>query len=133
MPSPISVLLNAILSATDTLTTPSPTVFSRNLNNPNLAVATTFFADMYFQANSGGSSVPLPGGGPSFVGYVKNNDVATNLTVSWIAVGAAASTFVMVPGGVWIYFQPTEGAGGFTSLTLTAAAGTINTEVFAAR
>jgi hypothetical protein len=40
---------------------------------------------------------------------------------------------VLVPGGVFIYFLPTEGAGGFTAMTLTASAGTINTKVLLAK
>lgn len=128
----LSILLNAILSATDTSISPSPTVFIRNLNNPNLSTGLVFFANEFFQASNAGSPVTLPAS-PSFIAYVKNLDAAQNLTVAWTPTGGASSSFVCVPGGVFIYFQPTEGAGGFTAMTLTAAAGTINTEVFVAK
>lgn len=129
----LSILLNAILSATDTSLNPSPTIFTRNLNNPNLTTGLVFFANEFFQASNAGSPVTLPAA-TCWIAYIKNLDPATNLTVAWTAVGAAgSSTFVCVPGGVFIYFQPTEAAGGFTAITLTAAAGTINTEVFVAK
>ena len=128
----ISVLLNATLSATDTTLSPSVTIVTRNLNNPTLA-GTVVFYDPFFQAAAGGSAVTLPAA-TCWVGYVKNLDVAANLTVAWTAVGAAgSSSMVLVPGGIFIYLQPTEGAGGFTAMTLTASAGTINTEVFIAK
>jgi hypothetical protein len=128
----ISVLLNATLSATDTTLSPSVTVVTRNLNNPTLA-GTVVFYDPFFQAAAGGSAVTLPAA-TCWVAYVKNLDAAANLTVAWTAIGAAgSSTFLLVPGGVFIYLQPTEGAGGFTAMTLTASAGTINTEVFVAK
>jgi hypothetical protein len=128
----ISVLLNATLSATDTTLSPSVTVVTRNLNNPTLA-GTVVFYDPFFQAAAGGSAVTLPAA-TCWIAYVKNLDAAANLTVAWTAVGAAgSSTMLLVPGGVFLYFQPTEGAGGFTAMTLTASAGTINTEVLVAK
>lgn len=128
----ISVLLNATLSATDTTLSPSATIVTRNLNNPTLA-GTVVFYDPFFQALAAGSAVTLPAA-TCWCAFVKNLDAAANLTVAWTAVGAAgSSTFLLVPGGVFIYLQPTEGAGGFTAMTLTASAGTINTEVFVAK
>jgi hypothetical protein len=128
----ISVLLNATLSATDTTLSPSATIVTRNLNNPTLA-GTVVFYDPFFQAAAGGSAVTLPAT-TCWVAYVKNLDAAANLTVAWTAVSSAgSSSFVLVPGGVFVYLQPSEGAGGFTAMTLTASAGTINTEVFVAK
>lgn len=128
----ISVLLNATLSATDTTLSPSATVVTRNLNSPMLS-GTVVYYDPFFQAANTGSAVTLPAA-TCWVAYVKNLDVAANLTVAWTAVGAAgSSSFLLVPGGVFIYLQPTEGAGGFTAMTLTASAGTINTEVLVAK
>jgi len=69
-----------------------------------------------------------------WIAYVKNLDAAANLTVAWTAVGAAgSSTMLLVPGGVFIYFQPSEAAAGFTAMTLTPSAGTISAEVFVAK
>jgi hypothetical protein len=128
----ISVLLNATLSATDTTLTPSATIVTRNLNNPTLA-ATVVFYDPFFQASNGGSAVTLPAA-TCWIAYVKNLDATTNLTVAWTAVGASgSSTMLIVPGGIFLYMQPSEGSGGFTALTLTSATGTINTEVLVAK
>lgn len=128
----LSILLNAVLTATDTITTPNPTVVTRNFNNPTL-LATVYFHDLFFQAAAAGSVVTLPAA-TCWIAYVKNNDAAANLTVAWTAVGAAgSSSMLLVPGGVFVYFQPSEAAGGFTAMTLTASAGTINTEVFVAK
>jgi hypothetical protein len=134
VPANLSILLNATLSATDVTLSPSATMYIRNLNNPTLA-GTVAFADMFFQAAaSPGSVVCLPAV-TCWVLYVKNLDSAANLTVSWNAIGSAGvSTFILVPGGVFLYMQPTEGAGGFQApLTLISSAGTINTEVFVAK
>ena len=128
----LSILLNAILTATDTSLSPSPTIFTRNLNNPNLTTGLVFFAQEFFQAANTGSAVPLPAA-ICWIGYVKNLDAATNLTVNWTPVSGSAQNFVLVPGGLFIYFQPTEAAGGFSAMTLTAAAGTISAEVFVAK
>jgi hypothetical protein len=127
----ISVLLNATLSATDTTLSPSVTVVTRNLNNPTLA-GTVVFYDPFFQAAAAGSAVTLPAA-TCWIAYVKNLDAAANLTVAWTPTGQASSSSILVPGGIFLYFQPTEGAGGFTAMTLTSSAGTINTEVLVAK
>ena len=129
----LSILLNAILTATDTSLSPSPTVVTENFNNPMNVAGVVFFYDKFFQAAAGGSAVTLPAA-TCWQAYVKNLDAAATLTVAWTAVGAAgSSTFLLVPGAVFVYFNPTEGAGGFTAMTLTASAGTINTTVFVAK
>lgn len=128
----LSIVLSASLLVTDTTVSPNPQIIAQSLNNPTLA-ATTSFYDPFFQAAAGGSAVTLPAA-TCWVAYVKNLDVAANLTVAWTAVGAAgSSSMLLVPGGIFWYFQPSEGAGGFTAMTLTASAGTINTTVFVAK
>jgi hypothetical protein len=123
----LSIVLTATLTVSDTTLAPSPTIVSRSLNNPTNA-ATVSFYDPFFQV-TGATVVNLPAA-TCFIGYVKNLDAAATLTVAWTAVGAAgSSTMVLVPGGVFIYFLPTESAGGFTAMTLTPSAGTISAEV----
>lgn len=129
----LSTLLSASVIVSDTTLSPSPQIITRSLNNPTNAATTVVFYDPFFQAPAAGLAVTLPAS-PSFIAYVKNLDAAANLTVAWTAVGAAgSSTMVLVPGGIFIYFQPSEAAGGFTAMTLTASAGTINTEVLIAK
>src|SRR5579859_1448845 len=127
----LSVLLSANLTLADTTLSPSPTIVSRSLNNPTLAATVTFY-DPFFQAAAGGSAVTLPAA-TVWVVYVKNLDLAANLTVAFTPAGGASETCLLVPGGLFLYFQPSEGAGGITALTLTSSAGTINTEVFLAK
>lgn len=128
----LSIVLSASLLVTDTTVSPNPQIIQRSYNSPTLA-ATVSFYDPFFQAAAGGSAVTLPAA-TCWVLHIKNLDAAANLTVAWTAVGAAgSSTMLLVPGGIFDYFQPSEGAGGFTALTLTASAGTINTEVFVAK
>lgn len=128
----LSVVLSANITLADSTLSPSPTIVSRSFNNPTLA-ATVSFYDPFFQASNAGSAVTLPAA-TCWIAFVKNLDSAATLTVAWTAVGAAgSSSMVLVPGGIFVYFQPSEGAGGFTAMTLTASAGTINTEVFLAK
>jgi hypothetical protein len=127
----LSIVLSATLTATDTTLSPSPTIVSRSFQNPTLA-ATVLFYDPFFQAANTGSAVTLPAA-TCWVAWVKNLDAAANLTVAWTPTGQASSSMILVPGGIFQYFQPTEVAGGFTAMTLTASAGTINTEVFIAK
>ena len=128
----LSTLLSASFIISDTTLSPSPQIVTRSLNNPTLA-ATVVFYDPFFQASNAGSAVTLPSA-TCWIAYVKNLDAAATLTVAWTAVGAAgSSTMVLVAGGVFIYFQPVETAGGFTAMTLTASAGTISAEVLIAK
>lgn len=125
----LSIVLAATLNVADSTLSPSPTIVSRSFNNPTLA-ATVSFYDPFFQASNAGSAVTLPAA-TCWIAYVKNLDAAANLTVAWTAVGAVgSSSMLLVPSGIFVYFQPSEGAGGFTAMTLTASAGIINTEVF---
>lgn len=127
----LSVVLSANITVADSTLSPSPTIISRSFNNPTLA-ATVSFYDPFFQV-TGATTVNLPSA-TCWVAHVKNLDAAANLTVAWTAVGAAgSSTFLLVPGAVFEYFNPTEGAGGFTAMTLTPSAGTISAEVFLAK
>lgn len=133
MANTVSITLSATITAVDNSLTPAPTIVSRSYNNPTLPAAVVFFYDLFFQAAAGGTAVPLPAA-TCWVAHIKNLDAAANLTVAWTAVGAAgSSSMVLVPGGIFDYFQPTEGAGGFTAMTLTASAGTIGVEVFVAK
>ena len=127
----VAITMNATLTATDITVAPSPTVYQRNFNNPTLQ-ATVFYENLFFQASNAGSAVNLPAA-TVWIVYIKNNDNSTNLSVSWTTVGGGAQGFILPPGGVFTYFCTSETAGGVTALTLTAAAGTINTEVFVAK
>jgi hypothetical protein len=127
----VSVILSATITVTDTTLSPSPTIVARSLQNPTLAATTTFY-DPFFQALAGGSAVSLPAA-TVFVVYVKNLSGATNLTVAFTPVGAgAASSLLLLPGGVFDYFLTAETGGGISAVTLTGGGATCSAEVLVA-
>ena len=126
----LSVVLAAQVNITDTTLTPSQQIVTRQLNNPTLA-ATVTFSDQFFQC-TGATVVPLPAA-TVWIVYVRNLDLAANLTVTYTPAGGVASNMLLVPGGLFLYFQPSEGAGGITALTLTPSAGTISADVIVAK
>lgn len=124
----LSILLSGSISVTDTTLAPSPTIVSRSFNNPTLAATATFF-DPFFQAAAGGTAVTLPAATVYFA-YVKNLSSTANLTVAFTPVGAgAASSVLLLPGGVFFYFLPAETGGGISALTLTGTGGTVPADV----
>lgn len=129
MASNLTTVLSATLVVSDATLSPPPQIVIRQLNNPTLN-GTSVFYDPFLQAASGGTAITLPAA-TCFIGYVKNlNSGSTNLTVAWTAIGASgSSTMLLLPGGVFIYFQPATGGGGFTAMTVTASAGTCSCEV----
>jgi hypothetical protein len=126
----LSIILSATLTVTDTTISPSPTIVQRSLNNPTL-LATVSFYDPFFQC-TGATTVNLPAA-TVWIVYVKNLDAAANLTVTFTPAGGASETVLLVPGGIFLYFQPSEGAGGITALSLTPSAGTISADVYVAK
>lgn len=116
MANQLSALLNAILTVTDTSLNPSPTIVTRNLNNPTLLAGTVFY-DPFFA----GGAVSLPAA-TVFLVYVKNLSATVNTTVGFTPVGAGvASSLLLLPGGLFLYFLPAETGGGISALSLTAA------------
>jgi len=126
----LSIVLAASINITDTTLAPSQQIVTRQLNNPTL-VATVTFSDQFFQC-TGATVVPLPAA-TVWIVYVRNLDAAANLTVTFTPQGGAAETCLLVPGGIFLYFQPTEGAGGISALTLTPSAGTTSADVIIAK
>lgn len=116
----LSVLLSSQISITDTTLAPSPTIITRSLNNPTLAANTCFY-DPFFQTINGTAAVNLPAT-PIYVLYVKNLSAAGNITLNYTPNGGASTSVVLQPGGLFLYFQPAETAGGITAVTLTATA-----------
>jgi hypothetical protein len=124
-----SIVANCQLNVTDTSLSPSQQYITRQLNNPSL-LATTVFYDSFAQVISPTTLViTLPASGTVWVVYVRNLGSAGNLTMNFTPVGGVASSLTLVPGGFNLYFNPTEGGGGITALSLTASTGTIPAEV----
>jgi hypothetical protein len=116
MAASLATLLNGIITVTDTSLSPSPTIITRNLNNPTLTAQTVFF-DPFF----GGGTVTLPAA-TVFIVYVKNIQASGNITVSFTPVGAGgASSLLLVPGAIFLYFMTSEAAGGISAVSTTAS------------
>lgn len=122
----LSIILQAQLVTIDTTLSPSPQIVTRSLNNPTLA-ATSEFYDPFFQTINGTRVVSLPAA-TVYVVYVRNLDNAANITVNYTPLGGASTSLVLVPGatagngGIFLYFQTAESAGGITALSITATA-----------
>ena len=118
MANDLTTTLLATLTVSDVTLLPATQIIGRSLNNPTLANHTV---GLYIPFHQGGA-VTLPGSGTVFVAYVKNLQGAGNITVSFTPVGAgAASSFLLLPGGVFIYFLPATTGGGISALSTTAA------------
>lgn len=115
----VQVILQSILTATNNLVSPAPYIANFDFQNPTLNASTIFY-DPYFQALGGGASVSLPAG-KVFLLAVQNLATNAPLTVTVTPFGGAASPIILGPGGVYIYFDPTEMGQGISSVTLTGS------------
>lgn len=86
-------------------------------------------------ASSSGTTLTLPAATIWFL-YVKNLDAVANLTVRFQATGGilntAANSEILTPGGVKIYANPSEGAGGIIAVTLISSVGNTAAEILMA-
>jgi hypothetical protein len=115
--SNIQIILQSILTATNNLVSPAPYIANFDFQNPTMNAA-TFFYDPYFQAQGGGASVALPAA-KVFLVAVQNLSTLAGLTVTVTPFGGAPSGILLGPGGVYIYFDPTESGQGVSAVTLT--------------
>jgi len=82
---------------------------------------------MYWQTINGTKTVNLPAATVWCV-YVRNLSNVGNITVNFTPTAGVSESLVLVAGatagngGVFIYHQPAETAGGITALSITAAA-----------
>ena len=125
----IQVILQGILTATNNLVSPAPYIANFDFQNPTLN-ATSMFYDPFFQATVGGVAVSLPAA-EVFLVAVQNLDVVHNLTVTVTPFGGAASPITLGPGGVYVYFDPTETGQGISAVTLTGITATVPAFVMA--
>jgi hypothetical protein len=98
--------------------------------------ATTSFYDAYFLAGTGAGTVVTLPAATVWVVYVKNLHATQNVTVQLTVAGgaqiSAANSPIVVPGGVFMYWNPSEGAGGVTGVTLIGSGASTTCEVLAA-
>lgn len=136
--SNLSVQLNAAsIQVIDTGNAAYPNAYRVNspVGDITLSASKAFYGSYVVSASGAGTAVPLPATTVWFV-YVKNLDAAANLTIQLQATGgslpSAANSPIIVPGGVFIIGNPTEGAGGFTALTIISSVGNTAAEVLVA-
>ena len=98
--------------------------------------ATASFYDAYLQAAAGGGTVLALPAATVWVVYVKNLHATQNLTVQLTVAGgvqiSAANSPILVPGGVFMYWNPAEAAGGVTGVTLVGSGANTSAEVLLA-
>jgi hypothetical protein len=123
------VVLQGILTTTNNLVSPAPYIGNFDLQNPTLN-ATAVFQDPYFQALESGSSVPLPLA-KIFALVVQNQSATDNLIVGITPFEGSFDPIALGPGGVFIYFDPTEDGQGISAVTLTGVGATVPAFVLA--
>lgn len=138
MSSNANVLFNANLLVLDTTVNPADYVVNRIRSLAFASIAQ--FYDSFFQAGTS----PVAIGLPSLliqVAWVCNLNTSNYVTVSFIPNGGSAETVVLQPslnqgqpGGVFLYFNPsnTTGIGGISALTLSASGNNTSCEVLVA-
>lgn len=99
----------------------------------NTLAATTVYYNPAFQvATSPGNNIPIPPNANSTVVicYIKNLDTANPMSVTYQFNGGTGTTITLVPGGVFLLFNPSESTNGITSILVNAGGAIINAEVF---
>lgn len=126
MPNLNVVLSGATMQVVDTAT--STTRVNSSLGNPTLAAADSSHID-FLPIAAAGTAITLPAA-TCFIVAIRNlgginGTPAGNITVRAQATGgalpAAADSPVLVPNGVYLYWQPATTAGGIIALTLVAS------------
>lgn len=135
--------LNVILSGATIQvvnTVDSTTRVNSAQGNPTLPAAEDFYNLFFPIAAGGGTVITLPAA-TVWVAHVRNlgginGTPAGNITVRFTATGGAqiavADSPIIVPNGVFSYWNPTEGAGGLTGLTLIASVASTPVEILLA-
>lgn len=117
------IQLQAILAVSNQLNQIPPYIVNYDIGNPQQSATAELF-EPFFQATTGGVSVPLTGS-PVFTVFVQNLHASALLRVTVTPTGQAAQPYTIGPGGVWIYFDPLETGGGITAITLAGIASTV--------
>ena len=125
------------MQVVDTASTVNPNVY--RVNSPVGAItlgATKAAYESYFNVAGGAGTVLSLPAATVWVVYVKNLDAAANLTVQVQPTGgalpSAANSPVLTPGGVYVYWNTSEGAGGVTAVTLVSSVGNTAAEILLA-
>lgn len=125
-------LMGAFLQAYDNVANAYKVNFT--LNNPLLTATGVEYLASYAVPTSP-TALSLPAS-TIWAFYLRNTAAAGNITVQQQVAGGALNTSanseLVLPGGVKLYFQTVETAGGITGITLTASQASVTAEILMA-
>jgi hypothetical protein len=115
------------------------TTLTYRVNSPvgtlTLAATAATYDSFVTIVNGAGTALDLPATNV-FVVYVKNLDAAATLTVIFQAQGgallSAANSPVLLPNGVFMYWNTVETSNGISAVTLVSSAATSAAEILLA-
>jgi hypothetical protein len=128
MASNLNVTLNgAVMQVVQT--TDSTTRVNASLNNPSLPASESTYIDYLPIATGAGTIVPLPAA-TVWVFAMRNlgginstpaGNISVLIQVAGGALTAIANSPIVLPNGVFLYWQQAETAGGIIAVTLVAS------------
>lgn len=132
MGSFLNVVLSMELAVANTTLSTAPI---NDVPAPNTLAATTVYYNPAVQiATYPGTVIPIPPNpdNNAIVVYVKNLDPTNELAITYEFNSSLGQTVTLVPGGVFMLFNPIQGDNGINFLYGLASMATINAEVFLA-
>jgi hypothetical protein len=139
MASNLNVILNG-LSIQVVNTTDSTTRVNSSAGNPSLGASESTYTDYLPIAAGGGTTLTLPAA-TIWILYVRNlggtngtpsGNIQVNFTVTGGAAITAANSPIVLPNGVFAYWNTAESAGGITAVTLIASVANTPVEILMA-
>lgn len=139
MASNINVVLNGatvqVINTTD-----STTRVNSSSGNPTLAASESTYIDFLPIATGAGTTLTLPAA-TIWVLYIRNlggvnstpsGNIQVNFTATGGAAIGAANSPIVLPGGVFMYWNSAETAGGITAVTLISSVANTPVEILMA-
>ena len=130
----INCILQAIVVVTDQKASNFPQIASFDFQNPSLPSGanggTVVYWEPYFQASTIGSSVPLPAQ-ITYGLFIRNLSLTANVNLTYTPAASVPTTIFLGPGGVFVYFDPSEAGTGITAITLTGVGGIVSLSILA--
>lgn len=129
MPNVNAILANATLQVFDTST--SVIRVNTPLGNQILAATNaTYYSD--FTVTTTPTNVTL-GNATVWAAFLRSWSTNTvNISAAIQPAGGSAATYLLLPGGIWMYWQQAESAGGITQVQLSVASSTAICEILLA-
>jgi hypothetical protein len=120
----LQLIFQGILAIINNQLTNAPQIAELNLGNPSMG-ATVINFEPFLSITTSPLTVPLPVSPVKCVIVQNLSATAAILQVGITPTGGSVNTCTIGPGGFIALFDPTETGGGWTSVVLTAASGTV--------